>query len=168
MSLKNYTVVPVETDERLKIEQLCQEMDGRSHAACHVCGDVSSYGTWACWVCKRDCRHDGIVLHGYIYRRDGSLMAWSRCFTCGRMVKGLPRGSRILDICLRDNRGDGWGDPCEHCGAEDTQRHHWAPQAIFDDPEEWPTAWLCRDCHRHWHDMMRRAGGVSIRREQAS
>jgi hypothetical protein len=46
---------------------------------------------------------------------------------------------------------------CERYGAiGPVERHHWAPSAIFDDSDSWPTADLCGPCHRRWHAMMRR------------
>jgi hypothetical protein len=45
--------------------------------------------------------------------------------------------------------------PCERCGApEPTQEHQWAPQALFTDADEWPTAWLCQKCHSRYHQIM--------------
>jgi hypothetical protein len=45
---------------------------------------------------------------------------------------------------------------CQRCGASDQlERHHWAPWAHFDDADSWPTALLCRPCHRRWHAVMR-------------
>lgn len=45
--------------------------------------------------------------------------------------------------------------PCERCGSEDgSELHHWAPQYLFDDADEWPTSYLCRDCHGEWHSKV--------------
>jgi hypothetical protein len=51
----------------------------------------------------------------------------------------------------RDYRGQ--NPPCAHCGAAESELHHWYPREL-DGPEEadrWPTAWLCTRCHNLWH-----------------
>ena len=46
--------------------------------------------------------------------------------------------------------------PCQVCGAWGTEVHHWAPRALFGiEADHWPTAWLCRVCHKRWHDVIR-------------
>lgn len=54
---------------------------------------------------------------------------------------------------------------CERCGSYSrVEWHHWAPRYLFDDADSWPTAYLCRECHRRWHSTvtpsmhLRRAG----------
>lgn len=44
-------------------------------------------------------------------------------------------------------------DRCAVCGNRMTERHHWAPRAIFGDKEceQWPMDFLCKDCHDQWH-----------------
>lgn len=35
--------------------------------------------------------------------------------------------------------------------------HHWCPRAIYAEtpiPNEGPQAWLCRECHMTWHQMV--------------
>lgn len=33
--------------------------------------------------------------------------------------------------------------------------HHLAPRKFFgDEADEWPTAWLCQDCHDRWHTLV--------------
>jgi hypothetical protein len=47
--------------------------------------------------------------------------------------------------------------PCVVCGAWGTELHHWAPKEVFgDEADHWPTAWLCRRCHRYWHSRISR------------
>ncbi len=41
---------------------------------------------------------------------------------------------------------------CAVCGARATERHHWAPTAIFGkDSDKWPTDQLCKKHHAEWH-----------------
>jgi len=156
MSLRNYTVVTLPDADREMIELASERLDQRGFDSCNLC-TRHSYGALTCGDCRHKCTHPDAV-NGYIYRADGSMMAWSRCFRCGRMVKGLPRGSQIFGVCLRNNTKT----PCERCGHIGSQYHHWAPQAIFADANDWPTAWLCQSCHSTWHRAMREAGGVSL------
>jgi len=43
---------------------------------------------------------------------------------------------------------------CERCGANEGERHHWAPSHLFEDAEQWPVSYLCRDCHAKWHRIV--------------
>lgn len=46
---------------------------------------------------------------------------------------------------------------CEICEIETHQPelHHWCPRALYTDlPHEGPTAYLCPDCHRTWHNIV--------------
>lgn len=42
---------------------------------------------------------------------------------------------------------------CARCGHSDhtIELHHWAPYSLFEDPNDWPMSYLCRACHREWH-----------------
>ena len=41
---------------------------------------------------------------------------------------------------------------CARCRAVGpTDRHHWAPVALFADADSWPKSNLCRSCHMEWH-----------------
>ena len=42
---------------------------------------------------------------------------------------------------------------CVKCGTRGAELHHWAPQAIFGQPEAdgWPKDYLCLSCHQTWH-----------------
>lgn len=46
--------------------------------------------------------------------------------------------------------------PCAACGTVGPREvHHWAPRHLFGDAaDRWPTANLCGDCHRQWHDLV--------------
>lgn len=66
----------------------------------------------------------------------------------------LLRAGDVDDLpILRDDTID--MPPCERCGGhKGVELHHWAPQHIFNDAENWPTSWLCKECHDEWHDTM--------------
>lgn len=46
------------------------------------------------------------------------------------------------------------GERCARCGNRGTQRHHWAPQVLFKDADDWPTDYLCKSCHELWHQIV--------------
>jgi hypothetical protein len=46
------------------------------------------------------------------------------------------------------------GVRCARCGLRGTDLHHWAPQALFQDADRWPTDYLCRNCHGQWHKII--------------
>lgn len=43
---------------------------------------------------------------------------------------------------------------CEVCDINEGELHHWAPQYLFPDADSWPMSYLCRACHRKWHDLV--------------
>lgn len=48
---------------------------------------------------------------------------------------------------------------CVVCGNTDTEQHHWAPQALFPEPDWWVlTVALCTEHHHEWHRRMRAHG----------
>jgi hypothetical protein len=92
------------------------------------------------------------------------------CLDCGDFVgpsKYIKKADamRLVPVLeetpiFRDNRHPSpydhmWSDhtppTCERCGHPEVELHHWAPRALFDDADKWPTAHLCRTCHRRWH-----------------
>ena len=44
---------------------------------------------------------------------------------------------------------------CEVCENDGVEKHHWAPYHLFgDESEQWPTSYLCRECHKKWHNVV--------------
>lgn len=44
---------------------------------------------------------------------------------------------------------------CAVCGALEAELHHFAPRAFFGtECERWPKAYLCKEHHRAWHDLV--------------
>lgn len=44
---------------------------------------------------------------------------------------------------------------CARCGTpHQIHAHHWAPQAFFNDADQWGTVDLCQTCHAEWHQVM--------------
>ena len=42
-------------------------------------------------------------------------------------------------------------DTKNQCTNTDIEYHHFGPKSYFADYHNWPTAWLCRAHHNHWH-----------------
>lgn len=47
-------------------------------------------------------------------------------------------------------------EPCVRCGSKlGTEEHHWAPKHLFhEDADNWPKSYLCKPCHKQWHDIV--------------
>lgn len=113
----------------------------------------------ACSDCTQECNHANSVT-GYLVASNGAARGCQYCFRCGSL-DSLPRGAAIFNVCIRSHVES--APPCERCGStEGAEQQHWAPHAIFKDSWDWPTSWLCRPCHRLWHNAMRAAKGVSL------
>lgn len=85
---------------------------------------------------------------------NGSLAVRHECLGCGALSSySLPGGLAYAESLplARDNLGS--APPCERCGALDVELHHWAPACAFEDSGAWPVSWLCRRCHRLWHEQ---------------
>jgi len=93
---------------------------------------------------------------------NGDRIIRRRCQGCGKLVGPALTRHRFtgneLDAMpiARDSTKE--RPPCVRCGAWGSEEHHWAPRALFTDADLWPTSWLCRQCHRLWHDVT----GVAI------
>lgn len=96
---------------------------------------------------------------------NGSYQVRPWCPECGLWATGsVPlttlnaRGFVATDLqIVADYRGQ--LGRCSHrgCDREAVEDHHFAPQAIFTDADDWPRALLCTDHHNEWHRRMRAA-----------
>jgi len=43
---------------------------------------------------------------------------------------------------------------CYVCDEPGAELHHFAPSALFRNSGSWPTAYLCREHHREWHEKL--------------
>lgn len=115
------------------------------------------------WQERQNCphTHQGPGVKVYV---TGAKQVHPHCLTCGKQTGSAMRmaGFSMADLftipTFQDNRNVyelRYAD-CEHCGnsVADGERHHWAPWALFDDAEQWPTAHLCKPCHRLWHKVV--------------
>jgi hypothetical protein len=95
------------------------------------------------------------------------------CEVCGRCCGGAIAHAKLdpltMEYADRAAFARSWELPaCEACGDEvsGVELHHWAPWSVFgEDAMHWPVSYLCRKCHRLWHDKMaanaRHAGGTA-------
>lgn len=89
------------------------------------------------WMCR--------TCTGYAHQKNGGIwISRHRLLLAGVVLESLPFASEIFIT--------GTNRACEHCGSiGPTERHHWAPRALFADADSWPRAELCRACHMEWH-----------------
>lgn len=165
--LKGRQVIDLPPTERAELEALAQyvvDWKNSVQITCATCGQDA-------WLadkvggnqCKGCCTHEGSIVRGYIIKVNGMACAQALCLACGR--RGDIRKddhAPIRDVCFRDNVIVDETRRCSHCGAHGVEEQHWAPRAIFNDADMWPTSPLCRPCHRLWHAAMRAAKGVSL------
>ena len=121
-----------------------------------------------CQHCRRAAQFYRLIISS------GAEVVTARC-VCGRMpVEGKPFFSKSKyawgDLPLADDMSLS-AEPCAHCGSKSgTEWHHWAPKHLFEDPDNWPGDYLCKPCHKYWHDIvtpeMRLHG--RIKREQST
>ena len=91
----------------------------------------------------------------------GAVVVVERCPVCGRNPnKGVPFLNKSLydvdklplfqDLTLN-------AEPCYIVGClnKGTQLHHFAPKHLFENYNDWPTAWLCQPHHDEWHKKTR-------------
>jgi transcription elongation factor Elf1 len=110
--------------------------------------------------CKH-CKADSLsILHMRI-ERSGAETFCRTCSACGRYA---PDGGAVwvgrdaVYSHLSQPEIDGlpvirpdYSLRCAVCGARGVEEHHWAPQAMFDNPNEWPRDYLCKKHHDEWH-----------------
>lgn len=88
---------------------------------------------------------------------DGSQSVYTGCGTCEKRLSpgSLPASTPGADHAKVAVDLTTVNPPCVVCGGWGTQLHHWAPRGIFGDEADcWPTSYLCRPCHKLWHDAV--------------
>jgi hypothetical protein len=167
--LTGRSVVRLDPASRAVLERAAQTHDNNPTAGSHWCTPClrQTWRTHRDAACRHCCPHAALIT-GYLLKGNGHYCPQEQCLTCGHrenLRRGDPRP--VFDVLLRDNTTGRYATPpCERCGAVGTELHHWAPRAIFNDADEWPTSWLCPEHHSQWHQAMRVARGVSLPREQ--
>lgn len=113
-----------------------------------------------------ECKHDCAEL-SRIRADNGAWHCGWYCHDCGSwIVKGGNAGIWLkqenIDVDVLPVIHYGESRECDHCGRlEFCEYHHWAPRQFFGaECDDWPTAWLCVECHELWHERI----GQPIRR----
>lgn len=122
-------------------------------------------------VCE-NCHNRGSVrLRRMITASGVTVMMW-RCLACdsyaqkykpyvqialvrGWISSGILKVSSVEDIPLYEDRHG--THLCEVCGAGYAALHHWMPQVfrgVVENLGDWPTSYLCKDCHNLWHEVV--------------
>ena len=102
---------------------------------------MTSGGFHYCWMCSR-CNH--------IYKHNGR--TWISALIVSQFL--TPDQIAVCPIIPCSTHIH-----CVKCGKSGAELHHWAPKAIFgkDEAEQWPTDYLCLECHTFWHDTINAA-----------
>ena len=89
--------------------------------------------------------------------QSGQDLLWSECERCLAQKRRLPNREWPADwVSLPIVQDHVDRTPCDHCGdTNGVEYHHYAPKALFDDPNSWPVGPLCRECHTFWHNTIR-------------
>jgi hypothetical protein len=80
-----------------------------------------------------------------------------QCMDCDHLCGGSIALAKLSKDVQRAASRIDVGNPaqaCARCGEAEAELHHWAPFAVFNDFDQWPTSWLCRKCHWTWHTRM--------------
>lgn len=98
------------------------------------------------------CMHFDTIARMLYRKVNASVEIRDVCRDCGGAWGGLKLVDnpdwRTLPV-WKDNLGE--AIPCARCGTRETEQHHWAPRAMFDDADQWPMSPLCVACHTRWH-----------------
>lgn len=115
------------------------------------------------YVEVRQCFAIGHTLKPFTWRSGaGHVVAWMTCTDCGMRTERVPKdrlrawyGTDDYDAFPVANPRMHVAVSCERCDSTDhVDCHHWAPRSMFEDADNWPTAYLCRACHRLWHKVV--------------
>ena len=104
--------------------------------------------------------HDRQFIVGAVFFGNGAEHYKLCCWTCGRPGRAWLSKKSLTDQEMKtapiiENNVEQIA--CERCERYvGVEYHHWAPQSIFRDSDDWPGAWLCCDCHKEWHRKMGR------------
>lgn len=168
--LKGRQLVSIPADEQERLEALAARLDDwqdSTRSVCPGCHQTFFHREAATgWHCQTCCQHQR-PLRGYMRKSNGEVCPQALCLACGKRGDISRRDlNPVANICLRNNLEgkSAWRRDldCERCGARGVELQHWAPQAIFNDADAWPTSYLCPTCHRTWHRAMRQARGHSL------
>lgn len=120
----------------------------------------NAWRKYVCWPADEGPPH---YTHKYVravfavVNAGGTVTAVLVCGRCGHGRTSIPlRRLRENDIELADvpRLADLRRDYCERCGALGAELHHMAPQALFQDADDWPLSYLCQRCHVEWHQTI--------------
>lgn len=175
--LKGRQLIHLNPEDKDRLEEFarkCGNWRDRANSICSTCfrewwkpNAIAFKPDEKCVTC---CEHT--LIRGYMLKSNGEASPQALCLNCGHRGDISRHDMRpILDVVLHDNtREDRWNanQECSHCHQPGAELHHWAPRAIFNDADSWPKSWLCPDCHRLWHQTMRKASGYRLPPEERS
>jgi hypothetical protein len=100
---------------------------------------------------------------GGTIKANGIIAFRVRCVGCGNTSGEIKKKDFIALVergvnytWTRDNYAHADAGVCQvrGCGRLDVEMHHFAPQNMFPDADNWPYLPLCKTHHRLWHTTM--------------
>jgi len=86
--------------------------------------------------------------------RNGIFQVYLECQVCGEKCSEWLKQKQYDMDSLTERAPKGEYPLCSHCGAVGAELHHYAPQALFEDANHWSVGYLCKRCHKEWHEVM--------------
>ena len=86
------------------------------------------------------------------------------CSECGHKTNILEKKKTVMEFIFKNGYKienipllpvDEDTPHCEICGQQGAELHHYAPQHLFDNADDWPKGYLCVKHHREWHDKIK-------------
>lgn len=102
---------------------------------------------------------------------NGAEVIVSRCCKCDRIPNSkqpfLPKADypHWQEFPLYQDNTQ-FSEPCavRGCNRRDTELHHFAPRHLFNNADDWTTAYLCSVHHREWHEKTK-TGSFALNRQ---
>lgn len=93
---------------------------------------------------------------GIMTTNSGSTVYPYYCRECGHKTTCYARKTDVAGRLLNELQPTHNRKPeCCVCGAIGAELHHWAPRHLWGkEADKWPTAYLCIECHRLWHQVV--------------
>ena len=111
------------------------------------------------------CNNNNSVKRYKFRSRNGSWSVIDWCHYCVKVAdRNIPRiplsiatNFRSLPEFEESFRNEKPIIPCHVCGSfNNVEYHHWSPISIFgEEGYLWPGSYLCSDCHKRWHYIMK-------------
>lgn len=112
-------------------------------------------------ICKK-CSSTNLKV-GKAFKKNGSVTYPYYCEDCGtvfpqciKKTEAAKLNYEIKDVRFKsDIKGYMDNNVCAVCGNKYVELHHFAPVHLFgSEADRWPMAYLCKEHHKQWHDLV--------------